>query len=66
MNEPIELIEKDLKYKKEELGGLQKRLDNENKAAISTTAAIQVLKKKIGVSEKAVALLKGGDKKDGK
>lgn len=66
MKKPIELIEEDLKYKKETLGALRETLKGEEKAALETALEIKILKEEIEIFEKAIALLKGGNKKDGK
>ena len=59
MIKPIELIEKDLKYKKGTLEGLKNRLNKEEKEVLSTAVEIQVLEKEIEIFEKAKALLEG-------
>lgn len=66
MNEPIELIEKDLKYKRETLEGLEKRIRSENDQVESTAAEIRVLENEVATFEEAIALLGGKDKKNGK
>ncbi len=66
MDKPIDLIEKDLKYKEETLEALRETLKDEEKAALDTALEIQALKEEIEVFEKAMVLLKGGDKKHGK
>ena len=58
MTEPIRLIEKELKYKKEALEALNKRLNDEENQISSITGDIQALKEKIRVFEEAIALLK--------
>ncbi|MBA7678099.1 hypothetical protein ES703_86370 [subsurface metagenome] len=57
MTEPIRLIEKELKYKKESLEVLNKKLNDEKNQISSITGDIQALKEKIRVFEEAIALL---------